>query len=119
MRMWLVPPELMCLQHVLGEHLELHMFATSIKKRLDKGWSCKTYFNGKLEVLKLKSRHDHLVNELHRRGHFGHQTPFDWPFEPFDTDSRIDVEESLADLLFRCSACASRIRRFDETAKLQ
>lgn len=32
MRMWMVPPELMCRQHLLGEHVELHMFVGAINK---------------------------------------------------------------------------------------
>ena len=32
MRMWLVPPQLMCDQHLLGEHLEMHMFIGTIRK---------------------------------------------------------------------------------------
>lgn len=31
MRMWMVPPRHMCRKHLLGEHVELHMFVGSIK----------------------------------------------------------------------------------------
>ena len=30
MRMWLVDPKKLCREHLLGEHLEMHMFAYSI-----------------------------------------------------------------------------------------
>ena len=33
MRLWLVNPKLMCNKHILGEHLETHMFVGCINKK--------------------------------------------------------------------------------------
>jgi Pyrimidine dimer DNA glycosylase len=33
MRMWLVDPRLMCSQHLLGEHVELHMLVGSLNRK--------------------------------------------------------------------------------------
>jgi hypothetical protein len=30
MRMWMVPPKVMCRKHLLGEHVEIHMLAGSL-----------------------------------------------------------------------------------------
>ena len=31
-RQWLMPPEYMCKQHLLGEHLEAHIFVSKMQK---------------------------------------------------------------------------------------
>ena len=35
MRQWFVNPKLMCRQHLLGEHCEIHMFIGSMKKQIN------------------------------------------------------------------------------------
>ena len=32
MRMWMLPPEMMCRKHLLGEHVELHMLLGSLRR---------------------------------------------------------------------------------------
>lgn len=32
MRMWMLPPQLLCRQHLLGEHKELHMLYGTLKR---------------------------------------------------------------------------------------
>ena len=32
MRMWMVDPQIMCRQHLLGEHTEMHMFVGTLKR---------------------------------------------------------------------------------------
>ena len=34
MRMWMVDPKIMCRKHLLGEHVEHHMFVGTINKRI-------------------------------------------------------------------------------------
>ena len=47
MRMWMVDPRIMCRQHLLGEHVEIHMFVGAISR----GKSVKGYLEkGLLEV---------------------------------------------------------------------
>jgi hypothetical protein len=63
--MWNVNPRKMCNQHILGEHVEMHMFAGTIKK----GISISGYINkGLVETGYIKQRHDILVREMARRG---------------------------------------------------
>ena len=37
MRMWMIDPKLLCRKHLLGEHLEIHMFVGTINKGINVG----------------------------------------------------------------------------------
>ncbi len=107
MRMWNVDPRLMCNQHLLGEHKEMHMFVGSMKK-IDLVRS-KYVTEGLVETHNIKNRHDVLVEEFLRRGWksgFRHQTYIE--FVPVVAGS-VNVEEYLRELRRRCSACRERM----------
>jgi hypothetical protein len=66
MRMWCVDTSKMCRKHLLGEHVECHMFVGT----LNKGISVLGYLNtGLLQIDLLKQRHDELVAEMLKRGY--------------------------------------------------
>ena len=74
MRIWDLAPELLCRQHLLGEHRELHGL-WSILTRDKKGYSRHpetARWRGKLKAL--FRRHEALVAEMARRG-YRHHTP--------------------------------------------
>lgn len=105
MRMWMVDPRILCSKHLLGEHVETHMFAGSIRK----GLSMQGYIDaGLLEVRSLFARHEALVKEMKRRG-MVHSSPLF--FDPRSEEarrwkgSRVDREASLEELLRRCKRC--------------
>lgn len=99
MRMWMTNPKIMCRQHFLGEHLELHMFVGA----LNKGTSVQGYLdNGLLEIHNIQSRHDELVEEMKRRG-MNHKSPL--VFENGKKAGFIDREKSFKDLISRCYVC--------------
>lgn len=110
MRMWLVPPEILCNQHLLGEHNEIHMFFGSLKARK----KLSGYFkNNLLEALSLFSRHEELVMEMRKRNfkHLSDLTPassipdlFDYLSES-EKQFKIDRKKSLNDLISRCEKC--------------
>ena len=98
MRMWCVPPQLMCRQHLLGEHVELHIIVSHIVRgqKLD-GF----YAKGLIDTKLIKKRHADIVEELSNRG-WEHKSPlpeFTDPQKGFITDRSLDA------LLERCSAC--------------
>jgi hypothetical protein len=74
MRIWDVPPAILCRNHLLGEHRELHA-VWSILTRGRKGYSqhpeTKRWV-GKLSALYL--RHEDLVAEMIKRG-YRHTSP--------------------------------------------
>jgi hypothetical protein len=66
MRMWMVEPKIMCKNHLLGEHAEIHMFVWNIaRNRSVNGYITK----GLLETHNLCSRHEELAQELTKRGY--------------------------------------------------
>ena len=106
MRMWMVDPQHMCRQHLLGEHLELHMFVGTIKK----GVSLEGYVNaGLVETSSIAFRHEQLVQEMEKRG-YKHGSPLTY----VDLLDQGEVSRALAreELLKRCAACAARAREF-------
>jgi len=62
----MVDPRILCRQHLLGEHAELHMFIGA----LGRGLSVKGYLEKNLlEIHNLHGRHEELVREMKRRGY--------------------------------------------------
>ena len=103
MRMWMVPPEVMCRKHLLGEHVEIHMLAGSLRrKRSIEGHLAKSL----LEPTSIRRRHAALVAEMRRRG-FKHQSPL--PSAGRLTlrhrIAKVDVAKSMNDLATRCKDC--------------
>lgn len=71
MRMWLVDPELMCRNHLLGEHLELHILAGC----LNRGKNIRGFIEqGLVDPTLICKRHAELVTEMERRG-YSHSSP--------------------------------------------
>ena len=106
MRMWNVPTEQMCLKHLLGEHVETHMFAGT----MNKGKSLTGYIdNGLVEVDKLVDRHEELAEEITRRG-YNHKSPLlidDMVLAVYKGMGKVDSQNSLDELAKRCERCAS------------
>lgn len=109
MRMWLVSPGEMCRRHLLGEHVELHMFLGSIAK----GNSLEGYVSrGFFQADKLVERHEDLVKEMIRRGYRHNSLVSDSQKEMLWNWMRenpgkciVDSEISRRELASRCEAC--------------
>ena len=76
MRIWDIPPEKMCRQHLLGEHRELHALWSIItnNKKAYANHPETRRWRGKLKALFL--RHEALVDEMGQRG-YKHHSPLD------------------------------------------
>ena len=99
MRMWGVDPKLMCRKHLLGEHVEMHMFAgTILADRSLKGFLSK----GLLETHSLRKRHRFLVREMKRRG-YNHRSEL--PSFIVTKLGKIDRKKNLKELASRCKDC--------------
>jgi hypothetical protein len=106
MRQWLVNPRMMCRNHLLGEHLENHMFVSHIMK----GKKVEGYIkNNLLEPESLKKRHEELVQEMIRRG-YNHQSPLpNFSLENFEfRKAKINREKAFRDLINRCPECSAK-----------
>lgn len=116
MRMWMTPPEAMCRKHLLGEHVELHMFVGTINKGVSvEGFLTKNL----LEPESLYVRHDALVAEMNRRG-YKHKSPMGtilwWSLTYRQYKVKINRPASLAELHRRCPECLA-LSRAKITAK--
>lgn len=107
MRMWMINPKLMCRNHLLGEHLEIHMFVGTINE----GKSLDGYIkNGLLEFSKLRERHDELVEEMKTRG-YNHKSPLqEIKMDVSETvaKSKVNRRRNKSELFKRCFACFER-----------
>ena len=104
MRMWMVDPKIMCRNHLLGEHAEIHMFVWNIdQKHSVKGYLTK----GLLEIHSLYSRHRELARELRRRG-YQHNSELDAKWKLAKHAGSIDKKRSLEELVNRCAKCNER-----------
>ena len=75
MRIWDLPVAILCNNHLLGEHHELHTIWSVINEGQERGWSRHPEtkrWKGKLSAL--FGRHEEEVFEMSRRG-FNHLSP--------------------------------------------
>lgn len=104
MRMWGVDPKFLCRNHLLGEHVEMHMFAGTIRK----GISIQGYIDKKLVNPRLiKVRHDILVEEMKSRG-YNHNSDLNLDDIDDQLFCPLDLENNEKDLKARCSLCFSK-----------
>lgn len=118
MRMWMVEPKKMCRKHLMGEHVELHMFVGT----LNAGRKVNGYLkNGLLEVDKIWERHEAIVIEITRRG-YRHRSPLDQVVVSdvlvkalkYNQTHRINVEKNEKNLRKRCKICKMLQENYDK-----
>ena len=114
MRMWMVQPQILCDQHLLGEHCEIHMFIGT----LERGVKIDGYAERNLvEPCSFLVRHEELAEEMERRG-MKHHSPLECKQEliehlPYEIrNCKIDRSESLAELIRRCRKCRRNYIQF-------
>jgi hypothetical protein len=79
-RIWDVPPEMLCRNHLLGEHGELHGVWSTLTQARQSGYCSHPEvrrWEGKLKALYHK--HEEIVEEMRRRG-YNHQSPLNPEF---------------------------------------
>ena len=109
MRVWMVDPRIMCRQHLLGEHAEIHMFIGTINK----GRSVKGYLEkGLLEVHSLYKRHEELAKEMRRRK-YRHLSTIDYKWKWIKKLGSVDKKKNLEQLIDRCLKCRERYSHLD------
>ncbi len=102
-RMWGIDPALLCRQHLLGEHNELHKLVGSIRA----GHSIEGYVErGQVDTARIERRHESLVAEMEQRG-YNHASPIS--YEDTLKQGTIDEEANLRELSDRCPRCRARI----------
>lgn len=109
MRIWDLPPEKLCRNHLLGEHSELHAL-WSILTEGKKGFANHpetARWKGKLKALHL--RHEGLVEEMQKRG-YKHRSPLSVELATGD-DRQTQFVDSPAEQMriLRAKGCACKV----------
>lgn len=108
MRMWMVNPEILCRQHLLGEHGEIHKHRHNFVKHHS---IAKRIIMGQIEPESMWTRHDELSQEMLNRG-YNHNSPYEMPDLSYLSSREryfiIDRKISLQALLDRCPNCKKR-----------
>jgi len=111
MRMWNVNPKMMCDKHLLGEHVEMHMFIGSIRK----GINLQGFLDNQLvEIHNLKNRHDILAAEMQRRG-FNHRSEL--PKMKKIVAGYVDIVGNEKELQRRCNRCKINFLKNEKQTK--
>ncbi|HUQ50068.1 MAG TPA: pyrimidine dimer DNA glycosylase/endonuclease V [Terriglobales bacterium] len=98
----MVDPRKMCDQHLLGEHVELHMLVgTLVRKKSVAGFVA----NKLIEVHNVRRRHKELVTEMTRRG-MKHQSPL--PAFRAIKVGKVAIRANLVELARRCERCRAK-----------
>lgn len=104
-RMWCVDPGLLCRQHLLGEHKELHQLVGHISAgnlAAVRGHAERS----QVDTSRIVERHAALVVEMDRRG-YNHASPLEY-HDDLDLGD-VDEEANLVELAERCVSCRERI----------
>lgn len=99
MRVWDVPPEILCNTHLNGEHHEIHCIY-SIVSRGTKGYSYHSETKrwvGKLDALKI--RHDKVAKEMVDSRNMNHKTPLEFVGDSKVQDVLINTIEEQMELI--------------------
>jgi hypothetical protein len=99
--MWMVDPTQMCRQHLLGEHVECHMFRGSLLKGKSLGGFLEA---GLLDSRQLSQRHDGLAAEMERRG-YRHASPLLSDFDADGAAGDVNAATAMHELASRCESC--------------
>jgi len=100
----MVDPMVLCRKHLLGEHVECHMFRGSLKR----GKSLRGFLDaGLLDSRQLARRHDALAKEMMRRN-YHHESPLPRDFDARAAISDVNSDASMRELAARCEECRER-----------
>ena len=111
MRVWDLPPQLLCNKHLVAEHFEIHTIWSVLTRGL-KGWARHPEtlrWQGRLRAL--YRRHEADVEEMQRRG-FCHRSPLDESLATGEPEQAeyVDAPEEQARLLReRCEGCGRNL----------
>ena len=110
--MWGINPKLLCRQHLLGEHNEIHKHRHNFVKKHSIAKRISPVVQ--IEPENMKARHDALVVEMIARG-YNHNSPYEQPdlshLKPEERYAKINLSTSVSDLMQRCPECAKRLKK--------
>ena len=111
MRMWNIDPKLMCNQHLLGEHGEIHKHRHNFEKKHN--MNGRMAYPSQIDPHCMERRHDEIASEMLKRG-MNHKSPYSQPDTSYLPEAKMDIEYNIIDLYCRCHDCAARIDEYME-----
>lgn len=116
MRMWMIPTNILCTKHLLGEHGEIHKHRHNfVKKHNIRG---RIFPVVQIEPSSMETRHNELATEMLKRN-MHHKSDYIQPNIDYLPDelknAKVDVIFSLQDLLNRCPSCSQRYHNIYKT----
>lgn len=102
MRMWMIDPKLMCNQHLLGEHVEIHKHRHNFVKKHN--MAGRLVAPAQIEPYSMGARHAEIAAEMTARG-MNHKSQYDQPDVSYLPDVKVDLEYNMLDLAARCPKC--------------
>ena len=101
----MIKPKLLCRQHLLGEHFEIHKAVGNLKHTGK--WTNSLTKKGFLEPQNFLKRHDKLVKEMKKRN-MNHNSLLDITKVKLNK-GKVDILKSKEDLISRCIQCKQNI----------
>jgi hypothetical protein len=106
MRMWMIPPRMLCKKHLLGEHFEIHKHRHNFVKKHNIAGRISPVVQ--IEPMAMSKRHDQLAKEMLRRK-MNHKSDYIMPdisyLKSELRNAKVNIEISKQDLLSRCKNC--------------
>lgn len=104
MRMWMCEPAILCRQHLLGEHNEIHKH----RHIFERGYKLSGRA-GQIEPTAMKTRHDELAEEMIKR-EYKHNSPYEMPELSAEAmQMKVDKAKALTLLLNKCDKCFNNV----------
>jgi len=108
-RLWCVDPSVMCKQHLVGEHSEMHQAAGTLLNHphgeaVLEGQAKEGY----VDVSLLEVRHDALAEEMESRG-YDHDSPFDYDLSEWEDMGHVNPHKNVEELANKCDDCKQRM----------
>lgn len=111
MRQWFLPPILLCKDHLLGNHFEIHKHRHNFIKKHN--MRKRLAYPSQIDPKLMKEDHDNIVKEMLRRG-YNHNSPYEQPDVSYldHLEVKVDLDYNIQDLMERCPTCKKRIEKF-------
>lgn len=111
--MWMIDPELMCKQHIAGEHRELHALKGSLERTKPKYDNCEKHRKnlttlaeaGLIELKSLKEKHEELAKHLENHDSPIGEIPTMEYLPEEAARAEVDRNKAVRDLIDRPEAC--------------
>ena len=102
MRMWMLPPHLMCTKHRVGEHGEIHKHLPSLRRGIK--ITGRFFPIIQIELCSIQQRHDELAKTMNHKSPLIDLPDFEQIYPKY-FHLKVDIHLNARDLAARCPEC--------------